>query len=328
MHHREATRRNRLHLAATAGLLLLSACTGGNAAEPTPTDATSTPPSPSASPSPTVTAEAPDPSEVEVAYQHYLDTTVAAMEAGDASLIDGATGQALAAARARVAALASQDRIAKGAFVPAIQSLDVEGDTAQLTDCYANDTTEHDRDTDEQLGDRNGTRFAAEVVLEHQDNTWVVTEFNQGEFCVPADLAAEIEDRYLDFWAALNAAGRPPNPDHPDLAATASGDQLDGLREQIAGFRNDGYEVRDATVSHPVATQISRGDTVAMVSDCRDLDPEGGIYDSDTGEMIRGGAELGQRDRWETRLELIDGDWKVVDADLIEGDSACEPAAS
>lgn len=330
MHHREGTRRDRLHLAVTAGLLLLSACTGGNASEPTPTADPSTPATSTAgSPTPAASPDAPDPSEVEVAYERYLDTTVAAMEAVDAGLIEGATGQALAAAQARVAALASQDRIARGAFRSFVQSLDIEDGVAELSDCYAADITEHDQDSNEQLADRNGTRFAAEVVLEQQDaGNWIVTEFQQGEFCVPSDLADEIEDRYLAFWVAVSTAGRPPNPDHPDLLATAAGEQLDGLRQQIASFRDDGYEVRDDTVSHPVATQISHGDTVAMVSDCRDLDPDGGVYDSETGELVRGGADPGQRDRWETRLELIDGDWMVVDADLIEGDSACEPAAS
>src|SRR5690606_22764837 len=109
---------------------------------------------------------------------------------------------------------------------------------------------------------------AADVALEHSEQGWVVTEFNQGEFCVPGDIAQEIEDRYLAFWAAANAAGRPPNPDHPGLAATAAGEQLDGLRERISGFRDDGYEVRDDTASHPVATQISENDTVAIVRDC------------------------------------------------------------
>lgn len=250
------------------------------------------------------------------------------METGDPTRIESATGQALAAAQARVASLTSQDRVAKGVFRPAIQSLDLDGDTAELRDCYASDITEHHRETEEQLADRNGTRFSASVVLERSDESWVVAEFKQGEFCVPDDLAVEVEDRYLAFWAAVGAAGRPPNPDHPDLANTAAGEQLRGLRERIAGFRDDGYEVRDGTVSHPVATQISEDDTVAMVRDCRDLDPDGGIYDTETGELVHGGAEPGQRDLWETRLELIGGDWKVVDAGLIEGDSACEPAAS
>jgi hypothetical protein len=334
MHHREGTRRNRLHLAATVGLLLLSACTGGNAVEPNPTGgsssrATAPPESPTPSESPpTVSESAAATSDVEAAYQRYLDTTVAAMETGDPTRIEGATGQALAAAQARVAALSSNDRVAKGAFRPAIQSLEVDADTAELRDCYAVDITEHDKDTDEQLADRNGTRFAASVVLEQSDEDWVVAEFNPGEFCVPDGLAAEIEDRYLAFWAAVSAAGRPPNPDHPDLVDTAAGEQLEGLRKQISGFRDDGHEVRDDTVSHPAATQISENDTVAIVRDCRDLDPDGGLYDAETGELVHGGAEPGQRDLWETRLEVIGGAWKVVDADLIEGDSACEPAAS
>jgi hypothetical protein len=52
MHHRDGTRRNRLHLAATVGLLLLSACTGGNAAEPGPTDDSSPPATPTATQAP------------------------------------------------------------------------------------------------------------------------------------------------------------------------------------------------------------------------------------------------------------------------------------
>lgn len=329
MHPRQGTRRIRLHLAATVGVFLLSACTGGTAAEPSPTR-DSSPPAvvPTESPTPSETATVALTSDVEVAYQHYLDTTVAAMETGDPTRIEAATGQALAAAQARVAALSSQDRVAKGAFRSAIESLDVDGDKAELRDCYAADVTEHDRETDEQVADRDGTRFWADVRLERADDGWTVVEFNQGEFCVPDDLAEEIEGGYLAFWTAVSTAGRPPNPDHPDLAATAAGEQLEGLRERISGFREDGYEIRDETVSHPVATRISQSDTVAIVHDCRDLDPDGGIYDAETGELVHGGAEPEQRDLWETRLQVIDGAWKVVDADLVEEDSGCEPAAS
>ena len=323
MHHRAGTHRNRLHLAAVAGLVFLSACTGGNAVEPTtPTPGTDV--DSSVSPSEGVTASVE--SEVEAAYQRYLDSTIAAMESGEPAMIEGARGQALAAAQARVASLASQERIAKGAYRPALQSLDIDADVAELRDCYAADITEHDRDTDEQLADRGGTRFAASVRLEREDDGWTVVEFNQGEFCVPEDIAAAVEDRHLAFWAAVNAAGRPPDPDHPDLADTAAGEQLAGLQDRLAQFLDEGYEVRDESVSHPQAVQISEGDTVAMVRDCRDLDPEGGVYDAETGELVQGGAHPGQRDLWETRLELIDGVWKVVDADQIEEDSECEPA--
>lgn len=330
MRHREGHLRNRLHLTATVGVLLLSACTGGPTADPspTPTPSAATSPTEVASPSPSEVVSTSAEADVEAAYQRYLDSTVAAMESGDPAMIEGARGQALTAAQARVAALTSQERIAKGVFRPAIQSLGIEDDVAQLGDCYAADLTEHDRDTDEQLADRGGTRFAATVALELDDDGWTVVEFHQGEFCVPEELANEVEARYLAFWSAVGAAGSPPDPDHPDLADTAAGEQLDGLREQLSGFRDAGHEIRDETVSHAEAVQISDDDSVALVRDCRDLDPEGGIYDSETGELVHGGAEPGQRDLWETRLELIDGTWKVVDADLIEEDSGCEPADS
>lgn len=331
MRHREGDLRSRLHLTATVGVLLLSACTGDPAVEPSLT------PTPSAAAAPTGVVASPSPSEmvttsveadIEAAYQRYLDSTVDAMESGDPAMIEGARGQALTAAQARVAAITSQERIAKGALRPAIQSLDIEDDAAELRDCYAADLTEHDRGTDEQLADRGGTRFAATVQLELDDDGWAVVEFHQGEFCVPEEFADEIEDRYLAFWNAVSTAGSPPDPDHPDLADTAADEQLDGLREQLTGFRDAGQEIRDETVSHPEAVQMSDGDSVAVVRDCRELDPEGGIYDTETGELVHGGAEPGQRDLWETRLELIDDTWKVVDADLIEEDSGCEPADS
>lgn len=329
MRHRKGSDRHRLILAVTVGLLLLSACTGDNAAEPSPTPSPSTPTSPSpivASPSPTEVDSPSLDEEVEAAYQRYLDSMVAAMEAGEPGLIEGARDQALAAAQARVTSLTSQGRIARGELRPAIQSWDVAGDSAELRDCYAVDLTEHDRETDEQLADRGGTRFAATVRLELDDTDWTVIEFNRGEFCVPESLAAQVEARYLAFWAAVSDAGRPPEPDHLALAEVAAGEQLDGLRDQLTAFREAGQEVRDETVSHPVATQITDGDSVVWVRDCRELDPAGGIYDTETGELAHGGAEPGQHDLWETRLELIDGAWKVVDADLIEEDSGCEPA--
>lgn len=329
MRHRDGVRSGRLRLICMAGVLLLGACTGnGNAAEPVatpsaePTTSEPSAPSPSDDPPPT------DESEAEAAYRSYLESTVEAMETGDPSRVDRARGQALAAAQARVASLTSQERVARGTFSPAIESLEVEADTATLRDCYAAAITEHDRTTDEQVADRAGTRFNATVRLERGTDGWVVVEFEQGDFCVPAALASQLEDRYRDFWEAVSAAGQPPDPDHADLADTAAGEQFEGLRDRLADFRRQGYEVRDDSVPHPVASRISNGDTVAMVRDCRDLDPDGGIYDAETGELVDGGAEPGQRSLWETRLELIDGAWRVVDADLIEEDSGCDPAAS
>ncbi len=139
----------------------------------------------------------------------------------------------------------------------------------------------------------------------------------------PNSRAGPVEARYVAFWDAVADAGNPPNPDHPRLTQVAGGEQLDGLRARLRDFKDKGYEVRDASISHPTVTQVSHRDTVARVRDCRELDPDGGVYDASTGELVDGGARQGQHALWAVRLEKIDGAWKVVDADLAEEDSAC-----
>src|SRR5690606_22679037 len=112
----------------------------------------------------------------------------------------------------------------------------VDDGVAELEDCYRQDIVEHDGDSDDVVADRNGLRMAATVVLEEYDGTWMVTEFAQGDVCVPSELATEVEDRYLAFWDAVNAAGADADPDHSGLAAVTAGAQLDGLREALTQF--------------------------------------------------------------------------------------------
>lgn len=271
----------------------------------------------------------PEPSSTVLAtYERYLDATVAAMESGDPQsdeLTQTSQDQALTAAQARVANLVAQDRTARGRFLPTVQSLEIEGAIAEIRDCYRADITEHDVDSGEQVADRAGARFAASAELEQlADGRWTVVAFREGDPCVPSELAREIEDRYREFWDALAIAGSPPDPEHPGLADVAAGEQLNGLREQLRRFRDADHEVRDESASHPTTLRVSDHDTVANVRDCRELDPEGGVYESSTGELVDGGARPGQRALWEARLELINGSWKVVDADLVEEDSACD----
>lgn len=319
---------------ALVGALGLSACTSSSA------DPTTPPGSPSAdsSPSPSETngttsspSAAPEAEEAAVtAYEDYLTAVALAVQQDDepVSLEDVATGQALAAAQARVVGLASQNRRAHGQLVADVQEIEVDDGSARIADCYRNELVEYDLDTDEHVADHAGTRFAATVKLDRSDSGWIVTEFVEGDFCVPDDIAGAVAARYLEFWAAVADAGHSPNPDHPALAETAAGEQLAGLRDRLAQFRDDGLEVRGDHTSHPVVTRVSDGDTVAYVRDCRELDPQGGIYDAETGEMVQGGAEPGERSLWEARLELVDGAWKVVDADLKEEGSRCDPTSS
>lgn len=320
---------------ALVGALGLSACTSSSAEPTTPTESASAPssspsvstPSPTATPAPTT----PDTEALAVtAYEDYLAAVALAVQQDDDPVVleDVAAGQALAAAQARVVGLASQNRRARGNLVADVQDVRVDDGSATISDCYRNELVEYDLDTDEPLADHAGTRFAATVKLDRSDGDWIVTEFVEGDFCVPDDIAGAVAARYLEFWSAVADAGRPPNPDHTRLAETAGGEQLAGLRERLARFRADGLEVRGEHTSHPVVTRVTGGDTVAYVRDCRELDPEGGIYDAETGELVQGGAEPGERSLWEARLELIDGSWKVVDADLKEEASRCDPASS
>lgn len=312
-----------------AALVLLVGCARGGANGSTSSSSPSRP-----APTPTVTAAASSPEQSEdpqaavvAAYERYLDAATTATASADPNhpeLLDTARGQALAAVQARVATLSSQDRTARGRFLPAIEAVEIDGETAEIRDCYRADITEHSADTGEEVADRAGARFAAWVELEQlSDGRWVVVAFHEGDPCVPSELAAVIEDRYREFWDALATAGSPPDPDHPALADVAAGEQLDGLREQLRRFRDAGHEVRNESVSHPTTLEVSDHDTVARLRDCRELDPEGGVYESSSGELVDGGARPGQRALWEARLELIGGSWKVVDADLVEEDSAC-----
>ena len=310
------------------GALGLSACTNSSA-DPTasPSEGTSAA-SPSA-PAPSSNATPPPAQNAEeqavAAYEDYLAAVSSAVEQGDepVALEEVAAGQALVAAQARVAGLASQNRRALGELVADPQEIQVEDGSATISDCYRDELVEYDRDTDEQVADPAGTRFAATATLGRSDGDWIVTEFVEGDFCVPDEIAGAVAARYLEFWSAVADAGRPPNPDHPALNETAGGEQFAGLRERLAQFRDEGLEVRGEHTSHPEVTRVTQGDTVAYVRDCRELDPEGGIYDAETGELVQGGAQPGERSLWEARLELADGSWKVVDADLKEEGSGC-----
>ncbi|HEX9767206.1 MAG TPA: hypothetical protein VGA36_10620 [Nitriliruptorales bacterium] len=265
------------------------------------------------------------------AYERYLDATVAAMESGDPehpALAATSAEHGLVAARARVVSLTSQGHIARGELVPQIETLDVEDATATIRDCYRVDLVEYDADTGEQVADRDGVRFSVSAILTHEGDRWKVVEFVEGDFCVPAEFAAEAEARYLDYWDAVYAASEPADPDHPALAEAAAGQQLDTLRQRLREFRERGHVARrGGTRSNPRAVQVFAADTVVMVRDCRELDPDEGVYDAETGERVTPPAEPGERSLWEARLELIDGSWRTTDTDLIEEGSECDPAS-
>ena len=329
-------RRSRPVAAVLAGGLALAACTADSEA---PQD-DALPPAESTS---VIEEEPPDadkpapeePSDGDAvvdSYGGFLAALTAAMDAGDPDLTEltgTATDDALLSAQAMVVSLVDAGRTARGDIVPSIETIVVEDDFATLEDCYRLDLVEYDPEADEQVADRGGARFQASAALiRNDDDHWVVTEFVEGDVCAPTEIADTVADRYLAFWDAVWDAADPPDPDHPGLADTAAGDHLVGLRAQLTQLRDDGHVRRGRGTEHPVVVYVTAHDTQALVRDCVEEDPETGIYDATSGERVEGGTEEGQRTLLETRLKVVDGDWRVVNVRVEEEDSSCEPGAA
>jgi hypothetical protein len=326
---------SRLATAIVAGSLALAACTSTGDADPVGNPPEAAPPATDDDNSADPVEEPGDPVEqsddeaVAAAYEAFLDGLTAAMEAGDpdlTELTEHAEGAGLVSAQAMVVSLTEADRVARGEFVPSFESIEVDGDSANVEDCYRADLVEYDAATDEQVADRGGARFAATARLERAAETWLVTEFAQADVCAPAEIADEVRDRYLAFWDAVWSAADPPDPDHPGLAETAAGTHLEGLQAQLTQLRDEGQVRRGRGTENPVVTYLTDQDTAALVSDCVEENPDGGVYDAQSGERIEGGTAPGQRTLLETRLELIEETWRVVNVRVVEEDSSCVPA--
>lgn len=323
-------------VAILAGGLALAACSSTGEAGPTsePTEAAppasdgNAPAEPTDEPEP---AEPTDAEAVTLVYQAFLDGLTAAMEAGDPELTDlteHAEDAGLVSAQAMVVSLTEAGRVARGEFVPSFESVEVTDDEATVDDCYRADLVEYDVATGEQVADRGGARFAATARLERDDGEWLVTEFVEGDVCAPKELAAAIENRYLAFWDAAWDASDPADPDHRGLLETATGDYLTALQEQLNQLNEAGHVRRGRGIENPVAVYVTQHDQEAVVRDCVEENPEGGVYDAVSGVLIDGGEPPGQRTLLEARLQFVDEAWKVANVRVLEEDSTCVPEGS
>jgi hypothetical protein len=328
-------RSSRLARAIVAGSLALAACTSTGDANPieeqpeaSPT-ATNEDNSGSSGDEPDDTVEPTDEEAIAAVYGAFLGALAAAMEVGDpdlTELTELAEDAGLVSAQAMVVSLTEAGRVARGEFVPSFESIEVDDGSANVEDCYRAELVEYDATTDEQVADRGGARYEATARLGRDGDAWLVTEFAQGDVCAPAEIAAEVRDRYLAFWDAVWSAADPPDPGHPGLAETAAGAHLEGLQAQLTQLRDEGQVRRGRGTENPVVTYVTDHDTEAFVSDCVEENPEGGVYDAQSGERIEGGTAPGQRTLLETRLELIEETWRVVNVRVVEEDSSCVPA--
>ncbi len=329
----------RLSAAAVAGVLLIVGC-AESGAQPPPLAETAAPaaPPPTSTPSPTPTSS-PTPStpkqEVAAAYTTFLGAVAESMALRDPNyprLAELAVGDGLLNGKARAMGLIDLGTTADGRFIPAIQRLEVKGDRAELVDCYRKDFTYREAQSGKVL-DEGGSRFKLLATLQRMNGAWKVTQFFENELCVPQDLERQI----LAAYSAVDRAGREAeasaDPGHPALPATRAGRQLDGAREKIAQWRDQGYIRRDFAVSHPVVVEVRRHDTLAIVRDCVVEDPRTGLYDPKTGQRVsKEQVRPGQRSLALAQLERFTDEWgqpvwKLTAFEVREKDSRCDPTA-
>lgn len=115
-----------------------------------------------------------------------------------------------------------------------------------------------------------------------------------------------ILDGYRAFWAAYLRAADPMNPQHPDLAATAVGAQLDQVRGAFLS-RLAGREVIRGTIDPNPRLDGVPTATSATLTDC--LTDNSHIFDATTGEQKDSPQTVTHLQR--VQMTFVDGVWKV-----------------
>jgi hypothetical protein len=185
-------------------------------------------------------------------------------------------------------------------------------DSATITDCAI--VTQHpDANPDAPAT----ITVAWEATATATDNGWRIQGARPtGLFCIAGELNDQLLDAYRDYRAAKNDAWDPPDPTHPALEATMTGEHLEFIRGLLDEHQAEGIVVRDpAPTDNAVVFELGIG--TATVSDCAEQVPGRGAFDAATGDRL---DELippvrdGQLDA--QSVELVrddDGDWKVTD---------------
>lgn len=161
------------------------------------------------------------------------------------------------------------------------------------------------------------------------DDGWLLDALVPGEpDCVPPELNRELLDAYGAYHEAWTAAWDPPDPDHPLLEQTMTGQRLEEIRQVLREHQVEGFARRDPRdpLEHAVVFELGIGQ--ATVSDCHEAHPEHGVYDVANGERLDEvipPVEPGQLNL--TSVDLVrgdDGEWRVVEAAGLR-DTDCVP---
>lgn len=126
----------------------------------------------------------------------------------------------------------------------------------------------------------------------------------------------EITARYLAFWEARFAANQnPPNPDDPQLAEFATGEQLENVVAETRRRRDEGLALRrpDNSISErDVVVSEVNGDE-ASLQDCSVND--GIIYRVATGEVVNDDVVT---QSVSATMRRVDGEWRLERATLVQ----------
>jgi hypothetical protein len=241
---------------------------------------------------------------------HSAWTSQAPLDEPDPDAFDG-----LAVDPAETAAFLAAQRL-DGRTVTLEQQLwprvDVDGEQASITDCVI--ATQHPAGQPDTAATVTVGWEATAIVT---DSGWLIDLAEPvGLFCIAEELNDQLLDAYRDYRAARKAAWDPPDPDHPALEATMTGEHLEFIRDLLAQHQAEGIVVRDpAPTDNAVVFEVGIG--TATVSDCAEQVDERGAFDLETGkrldELIPPVRE-GQLDAQSVELVVTEGGvWKVND---------------
>jgi hypothetical protein len=115
---------------------------------------------------------------------------------------------------------------------------------------------------------------------------------------------AAVRQAHLDYLAMFELVGDPPNPDHPELARTATGDAYHRLRANLAQRLLEGKRMVGSWDSSIESIDVN-GDQATVVDCALDglelLAPDGSV-------VIPADSE---RYRLTSRLQKMYGEWRV-----------------
>ncbi len=171
------------------------------------------------------------------------------------------------------------------------------------------------------------THIHSGTAIPDGDGGWIidsVTRETRG--CVPAALNEQILTNYDEYRLALAEYWNPPDPDHPLIAETLTGDFHDVTRRAVLQFQVDGRRLDSVALeNHPEIVSVFSS-TRVLVQDCAVPDPDGGVF-KQSGERVEGDVppKPGSTDLWKVTMTLVDGRWKTENVDATF-DADCQGA--